>query len=651
MQQKSIGRLIYKLDSKLLKDAKWSLTLPLDVAMREQSGSVVTINDSQCLRFIDEINGVSNVTAKAKEIQYQIRKLKRLPKSRETKKLINTYYDQLYTLQFQPDYVCVVMRSFKDYDRANQGFSINFGVINGQERVIHYRRFLGTNGGIKNSTIVYINRDLYPELKKRLDNGRDKSKELVPAKLEAYQALVCSGSIPLPPPRGIIVVKDCITHFKEDVIRITDEGGEEPVLTRECDYEFEHNNSDGYGMMTPTYSKLVNEYLTGDGEHTISGMNTRYAWTKGMVYTFDFVEFAERVAGRYEIEDVWGTMRDVRDADVILTESMLKLWDSYDSWESYKQNCDENHYQFSVTKVTPQNLENVRDMNYQFLQSYDFTDDEIEQLCKPTVDEIKDVIGLDYRKSIVFLCGYGLNEQNAWGDNVSDYAKALMAEPEMIKDPFIRRRIYHDIKTKITRAERGCIRIHGNYSMIGGDIYALAQNMFGMDVTGILNKGEVYHKYWIDRGADEIVNFRAPMTCHNNIRKMRLNKSDDVAHWFQYIDTALLYNAWDSACEAMNGADFDGDSNMCTDNPILLRKTRNEPTIVCVQRRAEKCVPTEDDIVNANKLAFNDDIGKITNYVTSMFDVQAGFDKGSSEYEEMNYRIMCGQLFQQNTID
>lgn len=132
---------------------------------------------------------------------------------------------------------------------------------------------------------------------------------------------------------------------------------------------------------------------------------------------------------------------------------------------------------------------------------------------------------------------------------------------------------------------------------------------------------------------------------------MKLNKSDEVYHWFQYIDTALIYNAWDSSCEAMNGADFDGDSNMCTDNPILLRNTRNSPTIVCVQRRAEKCVPTEEDIIRANKLAFNDDIGKITNYVTSMFDVQSRFAPGSKEYEEMEYRIMCGQLFQQNTID
>ena len=34
-----------------------------------------------------------------------------------------------------------------------------------------------------------------------------------------------------------------------------------------------------------------------------------------------------------------------------------------------------------------------------------------------------------------------------------------------------------------------------------------------------------------------------------------------------------------------------------------------------------------------------------------MFDVQAQFEKGSPEYEILDYRIKCGQLFQQNSID
>lgn len=362
MQQKSCHRLIYKLPSSMLRKSNWKLYLPLNKAMDEYKDCIVALNESQCLRFIDEINGAGDINAPVRGMQKKIRAEKRKQKSKDSKRLISFYYDRLYELQFMRDYLCVVMDSNSDYDRANQGFSVDFGEVDGKPCIVHYRRFLGTNGGIKTSTIVYINEEIYPELKRRLDNGRDMKKELVPAKLEAYQALICSGSTPLPEPRGFIVVNDCITHFKEDVILINDETDGEPIMSEENGYEIEHNDSDGYGLMTPAYSQTVNEYLTGDSE-PLSGMNTRYAWTKGMVYTFDFVKFAEEVAGTYIIKDAWGDDRDVREADVILTVSMLKLWDSYDSWEEYYRNCQQNHYQFSTTKIAPRELESVRDTN------------------------------------------------------------------------------------------------------------------------------------------------------------------------------------------------------------------------------------------------------------------------------------------------
>ena len=90
---------------------------------------------------------------------------------------------------------------------------------------------------------------------------------------------------------------------------------------------------------------------------------------------------------------------------------------------------------------------------------------------------------------------------------------------------------------------------------------------------------------------------------------------------------------------------------MCTNNSIIVRKPDNKSTIICMQKKADKIIPTEENIIEANKLAFNDDIGVVTNHVTSMFEVQAGFPKDSDEYKELEYRIMCGQLYQQNTID
>lgn len=547
VKQKSCLRLIYKLHSTQLKKSNWNLELPLELAMRKYPDRIVSLNDSQMLRFISELNGTSDADEKIREIQRKIRLEKKKPKSRETRVIIKSLYEALYDLQFQKDYVCIIMDSNKDYDRANLGFKING---------IEYKRLLGTNGGIKNSTIVYVNSELYDELKKRIDNGRNKSIPLVPAKLEAYQALTCSGSVPVPPPNGIIVVKDCITRFKDNVIMINDETDGEPIMTKIEGYDVEHNDSDGYGLMLPSYSSRVNLDLNGVDE-PLSGMNTRYAWTKGMLYTFDFVEFAEKVAGSYEVTDVWGKKRDVRNAEVILTESMLKLWDSYDSWEDYYFNCKKNQYQFSVIKTTPQKLESIRNTNYQFLQSYKFTDEEIRELCQPTIDEIKEILGIDYRKSLVYFAGLGLNENNAFNEDIDCCIRALMIDRRLIDDKFIRKKIWGMISKRIQMAKRGAIKVDANFAMISGDPYALCQSIFGLEITGLLKAGEIYHKYWIDKDSEELVCFRAPMTCANNIRKLKLNKSDETAYWFRYIKTAAILNAWDTTCEAENGADKD----------------------------------------------------------------------------------------------
>ena len=609
----------------------------------KNKNDIVALNDSQILRWICELNGIDNLDEEVTKLKKKIKVIKKQPKSKENKDKIKELYEKLYSLQYQKDYFCMIMNSDKDYDRANQGFKINgYG----------YSRLLGTNGGIKKSTITYIGENVYNEIVKRMDNGRDKLKPIIPAKLEAYQALICSGSIPVTMPR-ILVVNDCNVIFKENVIKISDECDGEPQLTYENDYEIEYCDSDGYGFMSPDYSRIINKDLYGDEfeGQTISGINTRYAWTKGMLFTFDFVEFAKRINNEnYMILDAWGDWRNVRDFDVILTTSMVKLWDSYKNLEHFIQCCNENHYQFSVAKTTPHKLENVRNSNYQFLQTYDLTDDELYELCKPTIDEITDVIGGDWRKAIVFAKGMYLNDDNVdYIDN--DFIKALMIDNRLINDSFVVKKLHLMIKKRIEMAAKGSVKLNGNFAIVSGDPYSLAQSMFGLPVTGLLKKGEVYHKYWIDKSVNEIAIFRAPMTCHNNIRRRKVAHNEKMDFWYQYNTTGIILNSWDTTCDATNGSDKDGDLFFTTDNKIIVEHTLNSTTIECMQRKAEKIIPNENDMVQANKLAFGDEIGTTTNRITAMIERQSVFDKNSKEYKVLDYRIKCGQHFQQNSID
>ena len=591
------------------------------------------------LRWLDELNGITDAEQRARDIKTEIKRLRKEPNSVQNRKAVKHLYAQLDAIQFKPDYMCLIIDKEKDYHRACAGFSING---------MSYKRLLGTNGGIKNSTIVFVSERYAEELKRRIDNGRNPNKELVPAKLEAYKALTCSASSPVSLPNGILVVNDCETEFLSDIIYLTDECDGEPIMEARKQVPVELDESDGYGIMTPALAARWSEEIGLD--YTVAGVNTRFSFEKGMVFTFDFHDFADKVAKKYIVKDAWGDEVDIRNVELVLTTSMVKLWDSYDSCEDYVQHCLDNGYTFGIAKSCPKELESERTLNYQFIQSYDLDDNDIEKLIEPTMTEIKDVLGGDWRKTILFMKGNSLNEENI-GRVENSYLKALMIDRRMLNDPFVRNNIYQLIRNRINEAKVGVLKVHGNYSIVSGDPYSLCQHIFDLPVTGLLKAGEIYNKYWSDCGAKKLACFRAPMTCHNNIRAVRPNHSEEAAYWYRYMNACTIFNSWDTAAHALNGMDKDGDLVMLTDNEVLVDKLIELPALMCAQRRAQKKIVCEEDFIRSNIESFGNDIGKTTNWITSMFEVQAGYKKSDPEYKELEYRIRCGQLYQQNVID
>lgn len=539
-KQQVSQRFIYKINSERLRRAKWKLDLDLDTA--RQNDEVISIGDSQMLRWIDEMNGVTDAEEKVKAIRREIRSLRKRENAPGIRHRISALYKELDRLQFKPDYMHLVIDKNKDLVRACKGF-----LING----VKYVRLLGTSGGVKMSTVVFVSERLASLLRDRIDNGRNRNVPLVPAKLEAYRALTCSGSTPVSMPKGVLVVPDCVTHFKEDVLYLTDENDGEPEMREWNGFDVELTESDGYGLMLPSLARRWSEELKLD--YCMSACNTRAAWEKGCVFTFDFIDFAEKIAGSYMVKDAWGNEVDIRNVELILTTSMLKLWNCYDSIEHYLRCCRENHYTFGVAKTAPKVLDKWRATNYQFLQSFDLKDEDIAELIAPTVNEIKDVIAGDYRKALLFMGGMHMKPENVMCQ--SDLVKAMVFEPKMFDDPYIRQHIKRAINKRIEEAKIGVLDVHGNYSILCGDPFGLCQSVFGLPVTGLLKAGEIYNKYWIDAGASEVACFRAPMSTHSNILKRRIANNDDVNYWYQYITTCTLFNAWDDGCAALNGAD------------------------------------------------------------------------------------------------
>jgi hypothetical protein len=233
----------------------------------------------------------------------------------------------------------------------------------------------------------------------------------------------------------------------------------------------------------------------------------------------------------------------------------------------------------------------------------------------------------------------------------ADFIKALMIDQHMLNDPFVQSKLKSMLTKKINDSKMGVLQVEGNFSLMSGDPFILCQSIFGIEPTGLLKKNEFYSKYWNDRKTTQVVGFRSPMSCHNNIRTLNLVNNDDVNYWYKYMSEVTILNAWDLTCASFNGSDFDGDMVFTTNNKVLLNNTRKTLPIMCNQRKGKKVLINNQNLVQSDMRGFGDEIGSTTNKITAMFDVKAQFNEDSNEYKTLEYRIMCGQKFQQDAID
>ena len=594
---------IFKIGTDILKMSDWDLQLSKDKAM--SLNMLVSLFDSQMFELIRQI---------LKE------RKKDIPKKDYTKYVLSLVNNGKN-------------KQTKDFKRALKGFKVNG---------IEFKRFVGTTGGLKNNSVIFVSTEILNELNRRCECGRNRELEVIPAKYEAYKSLTCSASQKICEPNKILVVSDVITHYMTEVIDIDENDNGEPIVAYK-NIQATNTASDGFNLCTYDYMKRVSESLGLD--YVTSGVCLRNAYCKGMMYAFPIKEFCTEYAHSYFVKDIWGHTVDIREVDMILTENSLKFWNSYTSAENYIKTYKHYGYGFRVTKIIGNKLEDTRGLNYQYLQSYNFSDEDIEELCQPTIDYLMGSLCGNYQDTLKFL---GLKED----DNPQEtWEKALLLNSQMINDGYIITKLNKLIKKKIDEAKIGKLICNGNYQQLSGDPFLLMQHICELEETGLLKADECYSHYWQERQVEDLVVFRSPMIGHNNIRKMKNIDNDNTNYWYQYMTNVFILNGFDSACMALSGADFDGDSVFSTNNNVLLRRYVHLPAINCIQHKAQKKIITEQEIVQSNLNGFGNSVGSITNRATAMIGVQSRFDKYSKEYKELEYRILCTQLFQQNELD
>ena len=550
MGKKSIlnQRYCYKITSSFLKRNGYDLKLD-DIKKGMKDRNIVGIGDSEAYRAIrrithspydeDYINHIKEdiavIEKKNKIGKVDHRKLLQL---REEKRIAS----------LEPSICNVICESDKQYDYLSKnGFKIN-----GKQ----YTLLLGTTGGIKNNTVMFCTKEIYDKLYEFILNGADMRVPMIPSKLMAYMALTFSSSTPVTNTDKILVVKDVETQFKAPVTYIKwDDDEEEPSVEQLDNYDVVLNACDGCGMITPELAYQWSKDLQLD--YDCPAFCVRNSWVKGMLTAFDFKKYCKEVIGKEEVVDVWGKTHNINDIDIIMNESMLKFWKAYKSIDEYVYSCNKNGYTFSVTKYVHDDIDKKRRLNYQYLQCLDLSDDDIHNLLNDDIQEIKDVLGLDYRKTILFGKGENLTDKNVWntGTRNDNHIKALMVDGRTINDDYVNNKVRRNIAKRIKQLKTGKIAVEGNYQIIIGEPIIQLEHMFGLEPKGLLKENEYYIEYWRKQGINKVGGFRSPMSCRSNARVANISYNEEAVKWYGHLEGLIIFNAWDTSMMAYNGAD------------------------------------------------------------------------------------------------
>ena len=492
-------------------------------------------------------------------------KLKKKKKcNTEDKKRIRELQDNIYGMMYIPQYITVTMESVTDYKKIyEKGFVFNhrwFKRISCSASQARVSTVVFCDSGDENDFKKQIERpdSIRIQLRDRLDNGRDMFHPLAASKYNAYFGLYSSATKQVTKPR-FCIVKDYCEVRPVDVDFVIEQPADEDDIIEPRTMDVEFNCWDGSGLISPAMAEVWGKDLGED--YTPCQFCIRCAFTKGALNEFDFVEWCkEENNGNYIVKDVYRNDRDLREVDVILTEGMAKLWDSWESQESFEQNCEKNRIIWGVTKYAPKKDKEVNTANYQFLQTLNLTDDMVKDVCSETVKYIQGVSYDNIYYTLLFLMGENLDEKSieaflASSDNW--WLKSLVLNHNLFNDKYTKEKIRDFIVRKIELACLRKILIRGNFQCIVVDGYGFMQSITGHKVTGLLGAGQAYCNFWNERRVNKVDTMRSPLTHFSEHYPMDLVDNEKTRKWFSYDYSGYIVNCHDAHTMRWAGSDYD----------------------------------------------------------------------------------------------
>ena len=475
-------------------------------------------------------------------------------------------------------------------------------VLNGKK----YVRYKRSSGAARSGNCLFIKESLFKVMDQWSNTGidpKDCYNNLV--SFESYKALSLSGLIATLKlkPHNILFVKDIdATVKKEKVLRtFVNEKNELDIEEKECNIK--NKIWDGEGLLD--YSIFSKTRFKKKGM-----MLLRNRFFKSCVFNTNLQDwFKENKITRVNQLNGITFAKDIKDVKLVVTESSLKYIKMLPNGELNEENvkkwCDtisneKGESLFGIVKTDKPQRYFYGDMvetTYQMLNTIHLTDQKTRSLMTKNIDYLAKI--REIKKTPEYLRFYLKGEadpfddfvdkqQNTFDDsedviedmleeNIYTYKKLvcdllLEINKDVIMTQTFKYFVYNEtISSLAMRLYDGRVLVEGTYATLFGNPYELLLNIinkFEDQKSRFLHKGEICSPFF-ENGMN-IVGSRAPHVTMGNLLCAKNVRNKEIEKWFNLTREIVIVDAIENNVQQrLNGADYDSDTMLLTNNPVL----------------------------------------------------------------------------------
>lgn len=308
----------------------------------------------------------------------------------------------------------------------------------------------------------------------------------------------------------------------------------------------------------------------------------------------------------FKVVDRYGRELNAKDIKMITTENAMK-WEKFlgETKEAYENWCDHvqaDNDMFSICKVDHNSKwKNMQQASYQFINSLPISKleddgiDYIQELCKPTINYMNSLKGLDSIENYINYLEMTKNDLNSHQMMLDLYNHNKKFANSFLFREYKRKTLYSYKEEKLKNGkllfEANNLTVVGNpYAMLLHSVKALDKKINGNilddwtdETLPIINEGTSVYTERFKHG-EKLASFRSPHNSPNGIGYNENFKHELMQKYFVFNENVMAVNfIKTNEQDRKNGEDTDSDFNYVSNDETLVNcalKAQEFDTIV-----------------------------------------------------------------------